>query len=114
MSLPPPTSLSCISSTGRSSKMTIPSKTQFYMAAGRPILVAVKGETRDIVVSARAGLAAEPGDIDSIAATMIEMARLPRADLDCMGLNAAEAYAERFSFSAAMERIAATIAKVLA
>lgn len=94
--------------------MTIPSKTQFYMAAGRPILVAVKGETRDIVVSAEAGRAAEPGDIDSIAATMIEMARLPRADLDRMGRNAAEAYTERFSFSAAMDRIAATIGKVLA
>ena len=84
------------------------------MATGKPVLVAVKGEARDIVISAGAGLAAEPGDLDSIAATMIEMARLPRAQLDRMGRNAAEAYAERFSFSTTMERIAATIGKVVA
>jgi glycosyltransferase involved in cell wall biosynthesis len=76
--------------------------------------VAIKGETRDIVLSAGAGQAAEPGDVDSIAATMIEMARLPRANLDRMGRNAAVAYAEHFSFSAAMDRIATTVGKVLA
>lgn len=38
--------------------ITIPSKLQFYMAMGRPILACVRGEAADIVTGCGAGLAA--------------------------------------------------------
>ncbi len=93
-------------------EVTIPSKTQFYLACGKPVLAAIRGEARDIVISAGAGVAATPGDVQSIAAAMVDLARRPRPELEAMAANARRTYAERFSFAAASDRIAATIGQV--
>ena len=90
-------------------EITVPSKTQFYMAMGKPVLAAIKGEARDIVVSAAAGIATEPGNVEALAAAMVEMAQMPRDVLDRMGENARRAYLERFSFATAVTTIAAAI-----
>ncbi len=47
--------------------VTIPSKTQAYMAAGRPIVMAVRGDAADLVMRAGAGILAEPDNPESIA-----------------------------------------------
>lgn len=49
-------------------KVTIPSKIQSYLSAGKPILMAVGGESNQIVHDAGAGETALPGNPDSIAA----------------------------------------------
>ncbi len=93
--------------------VTVPSKLQFYLATGKPVLAAVKGEARQIVDDAGAGVTTAPDDVDAIAAAMIRMARLPRNTLAEMGENARSAYRERFSFDQTLDRIHAAIARVL-
>ena len=44
--------------------ITIPSKTQAYLASGRPILMAVRGDAADLVARAGAGILAQPGDLE--------------------------------------------------
>lgn len=82
--------------------MTIPSKTQFYMAMGKPVLVGVRGEAAEVVTGCGAGVSVPPQDVTAMAAAMVGMARLPPAELAEMGRRARDAYETRFSYAAAM------------
>ena len=48
-------------------RITIPSKTQAYLYAGRPILMGVAGDAADLVAEADAGYAFAPGDAEALA-----------------------------------------------
>lgn len=82
--------------------ITIPSKLQFYMAMGRPILACVRGEAAEIVTDSGAGLAAAPQDVAAIAKAMVQMARLSPGERARMGARARETYEAGFSYAAAM------------
>lgn len=62
-------------------EITIPQKTQAYMLAGRPILMAVRGEAGEIIKDAGAGLVVEPCKPEQLAAAATAMSRLPAHDL---------------------------------
>lgn len=93
-------------------EITIPSKTQFYLAMGKPILVGVRGESANIVTAAGAGMAMEPENEEAIATALHAMAMLPREQLDRMGQQSRATYVERFSFKSAMSRFASHIESV--
>lgn len=92
--------------------ITIPSKTQFNMAMGKPILIGVNGEAARIVTEAGAGLAVEPEDVDEMAQAMLTMIRTPRAELDAMGARGRRAYEARFAFDATMARVAGHVGRL--
>jgi colanic acid biosynthesis glycosyl transferase WcaI len=94
-------------------EVTIPSKTQFYMAMGKPILVGVSGEAAKIVTSIGAGFAVPPDRVEHMADAMVQFAQLPRSELDAMGKRAREAYAAQFSFRSAIEQTDACLRTVL-
>ena len=48
-------------------QMTYPNKVFDYMAAGRPVVVAIDGVIREVVETARAGIFSKPGDAASLA-----------------------------------------------
>ena len=48
-------------------RMTYPNKVFDYMAAGRPVVVAIDGVIREVVETARAGIFSKPGDAASLA-----------------------------------------------
>lgn len=59
-------------------RLTVPSKVQAYLAAGRPILVALDGEGARIVREAGAGLCSSAGDGKALAENVLQlMAMLP-------------------------------------
>jgi len=95
-------------------EITIPQKTQFYMAMGKPVLIGVKGEAADFVVKAEAGLAVEPQNVEAMADAMVTMARMPRAELEAMGLRGRQAYEAQFSFATAIERTEAVLESAIA
>lgn len=94
-------------------EITIPSKTQFYLAMGKPVLIAVSGEAARIVEEAGAGVGVAPGDSAAVAAAMIRMAQTPQPELLVMGARGRAAYDARFSFAAALDRRAALIQQIL-
>jgi len=59
-------------------KTTYPNKVFDYMAAGRPVLLAIDGVIREVVESAGAGIAVPPGDPDALADAVRRMAADPR------------------------------------
>ena len=48
--------------------LTIPAKFQAYIASGRPIFGAVRGDLAELIRSHDIGLTADPDDVDSLAA----------------------------------------------
>ena len=58
-------------------KMVIPSKIFEAMAAGRPIVLGVEGETRDIVERAGCGIPVEPENPEQLAAAVQHLAECP-------------------------------------
>jgi glycosyltransferase involved in cell wall biosynthesis len=52
----------------------VPSKTQFYLAMGRPIVAAVNGEAGDILREAGSGIVVPPGDPAALAQANREIA----------------------------------------
>ncbi len=74
-------------------KTTYPNKVFDYMAAGRPLALAIDGVSRAVVEAARCGLFAQPGDPAALAAVLRRLAADPAAARR-MGL-AGRAYLEQ-------------------
>lgn len=86
--------------------VTIPSKTQAYLAVGRPILMGVRGDAATLVEAAGAGLIFAPEDVDSlVAATKALLAMTPAARED-MGNAGAAYYREQMGFDKGVDALA--------
>lgn len=79
--------------------ITIPSKTQAYMAVGKPILMAVEGDAASLVTEANCGLIAQSEDAKSIAASALALFKLPSDKRQVMAINGERYYRERLSLS---------------
>jgi len=84
--------------------ITIPSKTQAYLAAGRPIVMAVRGDAADLVARAGAGVLAEPGNPESIAEAVRRLATIPAEERDRMGQSGREFYENVLHMDRAVEK----------
>ncbi len=82
---------------------TLPAKVQSYMAAGKPILGSIAGETPDIVAEAGCGLCAPPDDPEAFAAVV--RAFIARCDQAQMGENARTYYLSHFTREGHMEHL---------
>jgi len=95
-------------------EITIPSKTQAYLAVGKPILMAVGGDAADLVLRADAGIAVKPENADSLADGVLQMAKLPVERRETMGKNATEFYARELSLDVGVERFMKVFNQVIA
>jgi colanic acid biosynthesis glycosyl transferase WcaI len=73
-------------------EITIPSKTQAYMAAGKPIIMAVLGDAADLVQNAACGLCVTPETPQELADAILQLASLSRRDLERLGFKARRFY----------------------
>lgn len=69
------------------SGLSLPTKTLAYLAAGRPILMAVEGAAAELISAAEAGVLARPEDPDDIAAAVRRLRALPPAQRQLLGDN---------------------------
>jgi colanic acid biosynthesis glycosyl transferase WcaI len=84
--------------------ITIPSKTQVSLAAGKPILMAMRGDAADLVARAEAGVLCEPGDPAAIAAAAETLASMPADRLAAMGDSARRFYLEQLALEVGVPR----------
>lgn len=85
-------------------RITIPSKTQAYLAAGRPIVMAVAGDAAELIKDAQAGACCEPEEPQAMAACIRKLSLLPLKDLDNMGRNGKYYYEKHLSLRCGIER----------
>lgn len=80
-------------------EITIPSKTQAYMAVGRPILMAVNGDAATLVRDSGCGVVAESEDPESIAKAALALAEAHGNTRAAMAEAGREFYEEHLSLS---------------
>ena len=80
-------------------KITIPGKTQAYMAAGRAILMAVKGDCAELVKKAKAGLICEPENPQDIVRAVARFYKMSNKELNLMGSNGRRFYEQKLAIS---------------
>jgi lipopolysaccharide/colanic/teichoic acid biosynthesis glycosyltransferase len=85
-------------------RITIPSKTQAYLAAGKPILMGACGDAADLVKQSQSGVLCEPGNPQSIADAVKKLVDLGPERLAAMGHNGRGFYDRELSISSGVEK----------
>jgi colanic acid biosynthesis glycosyl transferase WcaI len=94
--------------------ITIPSKTQAYMAAGRPIVMAVRGDAADLVKEARAGVCITPEDPVALANAVCELSAFSPERLSAIGERGRAFYVRHLSRETGTARFEAVFRSVVA
>ena len=76
--------------------LTIPAKTQPYMASAKPIVSMLNGEGNRIIEEAKCGLTAPSGDYQKMAQNVITLYKMKKEELQIMGGNALDYYLKYF------------------
>lgn len=84
--------------------MTIPSKTQAYLASGRPILCGVPGDGADIIREAQAGLVFEPQNPQSLAQAVRQLYAMSPDEREQMARNGRRTYENQFAAPVLVDR----------
>ena len=85
--------------------LTIPSKTQAYMASGKPILTMLNGAGSDVVDEAQCGLTAKSGDYKALAANVKKLYGMNKAEIREMGERAKSYYLKYFEKEMVIDRV---------
>ena len=85
-------------------KTTYPNKVFDYMAAGRPVVLAIDGVIREVVEAAQCGVFAEPGKASALANAIRKLASDPQKCRE-MGMNGRKYLEENFSREAIGEKL---------
>lgn len=80
-------------------RIGIPQKTQAYLASGRPIIMAVRGDAAELLERAGAGVTCEQENPHSIVAAIRYMIKLSPEERDIMGGNGRRFYGESLCFA---------------
>ena len=80
-------------------EISIPSKTQAYMAVGKPLLMAVDGDAADLVLLSEGGVVAESENAKALADAAEGLAALPSPLLLAMGQQARRYYQDNLALS---------------
>lgn len=88
-------------------------KTQSYLAAGRPILMAIRGDSAGLVTWAGAGLVCEPENPTSIAAAVRCLFDMPASRRDSMGARGRGFYQRELCFAVGVQQMLASFEKTV-
>jgi colanic acid biosynthesis glycosyl transferase WcaI len=94
-------------------EITIPSKTQSYLAAGRPILCGVNGDTAKVVSESYAGPCFDSEDSEAMAGAIRDLIAMPTDALEQLGLNARHGYMRSCSKAKLLARYEMLFADIL-
>lgn len=87
-------------------EITIPSKTQAYMAVGRPVLMAVDGDAASLILDSGCGVIAKSGNPRSIASAARSLASASVAERMAMGEAGRNYYRRNLSVQAGVDQFA--------
>lgn len=88
-------------------RMGIPQKTQASLAAGKPVLLAVRGSAAELAARAGGAWICRPQDPAALAEAVLGLASLSRNERETMGRRNAEFYRKELAFPIGVGRMAA-------
>ncbi len=86
-------------------EITIPGKTQAYMAAGKPIIMAVKGDAANLVDRADAGVLCVPEKPKNLAAVVEMIYKMPKEKLEKLGENGLKFYNDELCLKIGLSKL---------
>lgn len=89
--------------------VTMPSKVQSGLQAGLPMLVVARGNAANVAEQSGAGVSAEPGNPELIAAAVSRLLQMSEAELDAMGRAGAATYEATMSRHVGAPRLSAIL-----
>jgi glycosyltransferase involved in cell wall biosynthesis len=93
-------------------RITIPSKTQAYMASGKPIVMAVEGDGADLIKSTCSGVTCSQEAPLALADCIRKLYEMDPAERIAMGRNARQIYLERFTRSTVVSQFESLLRKI--
>ncbi len=84
-------------------RITIPSKTQAYLAVGRPILMAVAGDAAKLIEQSRSGIACPPENPLALAEAVKRLRSMARPQREQLGANGRAFYDRHLSLRVGVE-----------
>jgi glycosyltransferase involved in cell wall biosynthesis len=84
---------------------TLPSKVQSYLAAGRPIIAALRGEGARVIVESGAGIVCEPENGAALATTILTMKGASSGERDKMAEAGLKYFSENYDMDFQSERL---------
>lgn len=91
--------------------LTVPSKVQFYMSQGKPILAMINGDGADLVDEARCGIAVPAGDSAALSEAVMRMFGMPKEELNRLGENGRVFYKKNFAKELRMDQLEELLAE---
>lgn len=93
-------------------RVTVPAKTQAYLATGKPVLMAVAGDGAELISKSGGGIVAKPSDPDSIADSIIKLLESGDQELVKMGNCGKQYYWEHLSLEQGSKKFNALFKKL--
>ena len=94
-------------------EITIPGKTQAYMAVGKPIIMGVSGDASNLVSSADCGVCFEPENPVALADAAKSLMSLDPTEIQRLGKNAGSFYDENLSVKAGVDLFSEVFIKII-
>ncbi|MCV2368247.1 glycosyltransferase family 4 protein [Roseateles oligotrophus] len=95
-------------------EVTIPSKTQAYMAVSKPLLMAVEGDAAELVTRADCGLVVESENAEALASAADRFASMPLDDLEEMGGRGKSYYSNNLALQVGVAKFGTIFARLAA
>jgi colanic acid biosynthesis glycosyl transferase WcaI len=84
--------------------LTLPGKIQTYLASGKPIISMIDGESARIINESKSGFVVPSENTDGLLKAVKNMYKMPKDELNIMGLNGRQYYLKNFDFNQTLKR----------
>ena len=84
--------------------LTLPGKIQTYLASGKPIISMIDGESARIINESKSGFVVPSENTDGLLKAVKNMYKMPKDELNIMGLNGRQYYLKNFDFNQTVKR----------
>lgn len=91
--------------------LTVPSRLQAYMSAGKPVVAMIKGEGAELIKEADCGWAVSAGDSDGLANLLLDISYQPHEILKTKGLNGQSYSSKYYNFRKCIDKLIVLINK---
>lgn len=86
-------------------KITIPSKTQSYMAFGKPIIMVAKGDAANLIKKSRSGVVSNPADPNSLMKAIFKLKSMDSSSLIQLGINGRDFYYKKLAIKIGSKKL---------
>ncbi|MDC1080755.1 glycosyltransferase family 4 protein [Flavobacteriaceae bacterium] len=94
-------------------KITIPSKILAYLKTGKPILMGLEGDAKDILVNAQAGYTFEPDNSEDLEKQIKKMMLLSNEEIEMMGLQGKAYYKNNLSMESSVDKLERNLKNII-